>query len=135
MEGVVSLLMKNIVGADCAPAGRTVLSVTENGFGKRSAVEDYRLTARGGYGVRNYAVTERTGKIVGVRVVDGSEDVLLMSRNGNLLRTAVQRIKTAGRATQGVIVMRFREDGDQLISMALASSELDPPEELPPVTP
>ncbi|MBQ6986810.1 MAG: hypothetical protein IJQ25_07480, partial [Oscillibacter sp.] len=78
---------------------------------------------------------ERTGKIVGVRVVDGSEDVLLMSRNGNLLRTAVQRIKTAGRATQGVIVMRFREDGDQLISMALASSELDPPEELPPVTP
>ena len=124
-----------VVGADCAPAGRTVLSVTENGFGKRSAVEDYRLTARGGYGVRNYAVTERTGKIVGVRVVDGSEDVLLMSRNGNLLRTAVQRIKTAGRATQGVIVMRFREEGDQLISMALASSELDLPEELPPVTP
>ena len=123
-----------VVGADCAPPGMTVLSVTENGFGKRSPVEDYRLTARGGSGVRNYAVTEKTGKIVGVRVVDGSEDVLLMSRNGNLLRTAVQRIKTAGRATQGVIVMRFREDGDQLISMALASSELDPPEELPPVS-
>ena len=123
-----------VVGADCAPPGMTVLSVTENGFGKRSPVEDYRLTARGGSGVRNYAVTEKTGKIVGVRVVDGSEDMLLMSRNGNLLRTAVQRIKTAGRATQGVIVMRFREDGDQLISMALASSELDPPEELPPVS-
>ncbi|MBQ9521577.1 MAG: DNA gyrase subunit A [Oscillospiraceae bacterium] len=123
-----------VVGADCAPPGMTVLSVTENGFGKRSPVEDYRLTARGGYGVRNYTVTNKTGKIVGVRVVDGSEDMLLMSRNGNLLRTAVQRIKTAGRATQGVIVMRFREDGDQLISMALASSELDPPEELPPVS-
>ena len=123
-----------VVGADRAAPGMTVLSVTENGFGKRSPVEDYRLTARGGYGVRNYTVTEKTGKIVGVRVVDGSEDVLLMSRNGNLLRTAVQRIKTAGRATQGVIVMRFREDGDQLISMALASSELDPPEELPPVS-
>ena len=124
-----------VVGADCAPPGRTVLSVTENGFGKRSFVSDYRITARGGIGVRNYAVTEKSGKIVGVRVVDGSEDVLLMSRNGNLLRTAVQRIKIAGRATQGVIVMRFREDGDQLISMALASSELDPPEELPPVSP
>ena len=124
-----------VVGADCASPGGTVLSVTENGFGKRSFVSDYRLTARGGIGVRNYAVTEKSGKIVGVRVVDGSEDVLLMSRNGNLLRTAVQRIKIAGRATQGVIVMRFREDGDQLISMALASSELDPPEELPPVSP
>ena len=124
-----------VVGADCASPGRTVLSVTENGFGKRSFVSDYRITARGGIGVRNYAVTEKSGKIVGVRVVDGSEDVLLMSRNGNLLRTAVQRIKIAGRATQGVIVMRFREDGDQLISMALASSELDPPEELPPVSP
>ncbi|MBR3570719.1 MAG: DNA gyrase subunit A [Oscillibacter sp.] len=122
-----------VVGADVAAPGATVLSVTENGFGKRSPIEDYRLTARGGYGVRNYAVTERTGKIIGVRVVDGSEDVLLMTRNGNLLRTAVQRIKTAGRSTQGVIVIRFREDGDQLISMALASSELDPPEELPPV--
>ena len=124
-----------VVGADLANDGLTVLSVTENGFGKRSPVEDYRLTARGGSGVRNYAVTEKTGKIVGVRVTDGSEDVLLMTRNGNLLRTAVQRINITGRAAQGVIVMRFREDGDQLISMALASSELDPPEELPPVTP
>ena len=124
-----------VIGADCAPSGSSVLSVTENGFGKRSPIEEYRLTARGGYGVRNYAVTERTGKIVGVRVVDGSEDALLMTRNGNLLRTAVQRIKITGRAAQGVIVMRFREDGDQLISMALASSELDPPEEFPPVTP
>lgn len=124
-----------VVGADTAPDGASVLSVTENGFGKRSPVEDYRLTARGGYGVRNYAVTEKTGKLVGVRVVDGSEDALFITRNGNLLRTAVQKIRTAGRATQGVILMRFREDGDQVISMALASSELDPPEELPPVTP
>ncbi|MBQ6208031.1 MAG: DNA gyrase subunit A, partial [Oscillospiraceae bacterium] len=124
-----------VVGADCAPDGATVLSVTENGFGKRSPIESYRLTARGGSGVKNYNVTDKTGKIVGVRVVDGSEDVLLMTRNGNLLRTAVQRISVVGRASQGVIVMRFREDGDQLISMALASSELDPPEELPPASP
>ena len=124
-----------VVGADCAPDGSAVLSVTENGFGKRSPIESYRVTARGGSGVKNYNVTDKTGKIVGVRVTDGSEDVLLMTRNGNLLRTAVQRIKTAGRATQGVIVMRFREDGDQLISMALASSELAPPEELPSASP
>ena len=124
-----------VVGADCAPDGATVLSVTENGFGKRSPIESYRVTARGGSGVKNYNVTDKTGKIVGVRVVDGSEDVLFMTRNGNLLRTAVQRISVVGRASQGVIVMRFREDGDQLISMALASSELDPPEELPPASP
>ena len=68
-------------------------------------------------------VTEKTGGIVGVKVVDGSEDLLLVTRAGILIRTPVEAIRTTGRATQGVIVMRFKEEGDQVISMALAEHE------------
>ncbi|MBQ5800033.1 MAG: DNA gyrase subunit A, partial [Oscillospiraceae bacterium] len=93
------------------------------GYGKRTPVEDYRETNRGGLGVKNYQVTEKTGKVVGVKVVDGSEDLLLVTEAGILIRTAVDNIRTAGRATQGVIVMRLREEGDRVISMALAERD------------
>ena len=112
-----------VVGAARARAGKTVLSITENGYGKRTPVEEYRITGRGGLGIRNYAVTEKTGGVVGIKVVDGSEDLLLVTRSGILIRTAVDNIRTAGRSTQGVIVMRFKEEGDQVISMALADHE------------
>ena len=77
----------------------------------------------GGKGIKNYAVTEKTGKVVGIKVVDGSEDLLLVTESGIIIRTAVDAIRTAGRATQGVIVMRMREEGDKVISMALAEKE------------
>ena len=67
-----------VVSAARATAGRTVLTITEKGYGKRTPVEDYRITNRGGIGIKNYAVTEKTGKIVGIKVVDGSEDLLLV---------------------------------------------------------
>ena len=70
-------------------------------------------------------VTEKTGGIVGVKVVDGSEDLLLVTRAGILIRTPVEAIRTTGRATQGVIVMRFKEEGDSIISMALTEHEED----------
>ena len=112
-----------VVGAARADAGKTVLSITENGFGKRTPVEEYRITNRGGLGIRNYMVTEKTGPIVGIKVVDGTEDLLLVTAAGILIRTPVESIRVAGRATQGVIVMRFKEEGDRVISMALADSE------------
>ena len=68
-------------------------------------------------------VTEKTGPVVGIKVVDGSEDLLLVTQSGILIRTHVDNIRTAGRATQGVIVMRFKEEGDQVISLALADRE------------
>ena len=81
-------------------------------------------------GIKNYAVTDKTGKIVGIKVVDGSEDLLLMTQNGILMRTHVDTIRTAGRSTQGVIVMRMKEEGDQVISLALTERETeDSPEE------
>ena len=115
-----------VVGAARAQAGKQVLSITENGFGKKTPVEEYRITNRGGLGIKNYMVTEKTGGVVGVKVVDGSEDLLLVTRAGILIRTPVADIRSTGRATQGVIVMRFKEEGDQVISMALAEHEEAP---------
>ena len=112
-----------VVGAARAAEGKTVLSITENGYGKRTPVEDYRITNRGSMGVKNYEVTEKTGKVVGVKVVDGSEDLLLITQSGTIIRTDVSAIRTAGRATQGVIVMRFKEENDRVIGMALAEKE------------
>ena len=113
-----------VVGAARAREGKSVLTITEKGYGKRTPVEEYRITNRGGLGIKNYQITDKTGKIVGVKVVDGTEDLLLMTQSGILIRTPVENIKeTANRATQGVIVMRFKEDGDQVISMALAEHE------------
>ena len=114
-----------VVGAALAQPGKTVLSITERGFGKRTPVEEYRITARGGLGIRNYMVTEKTGPIVGIKVVDGAEDLLLVTEAGILIRTVVENIRIAGRATQGVIVMRFKEEGDRVISMALTDREQD----------
>ena len=113
-----------VVGAARAKPEHQVLSITEKGYGKRTPVEEYRITNRGGIGIKNYMVTEKTGPVVGVKVVDGSEDLLLVTQSGILIRTPVENIKvTANRATQGVIVMRFKEEGDRVISMALADRD------------
>ena len=112
-----------VIGAACAVAGCQVLSITEHGFGKQTPVEEYRITNRGGIGIKNYMVTDKTGGVVGMKVVDGSEDLLLVTQSGIMLRTAVENIRSAGRATQGVIVMRFKEEGDQVIAMALTDKD------------
>ena len=112
-----------VVGAARAKPNHEVLAITENGYGKRTPVEDYRITNRGGLGIKNYMVTDKTGPVVGIKVVDGTEDLLLVTQAGILIRTPVDSIRVAGRATQGVIVMRFKEEGDQVISMALTEHE------------
>ena len=123
-----------VIGAARADADKTVLSITENGYGKRTPIEEYRITNRGGMGIRNYMVTDKTGDVVGMKVVDGTEDLLLVTAAGILIRTPVENIRVAGRATQGVIVMRFKEEGDRVISLALADpeeKEQPAPEEAP----
>jgi len=112
-----------VVAAARAHEGKTVLTITENGYGKRTPVEDYRITNRGSMGVKNYEITEKTGKVVGVKVVDGTEDLMLITQSGTIIRTDVSGIRICGRATQGVIVMRFKEDEDRVIGMALAEKE------------
>ena len=118
-----------VVAAARAKPGRAVLTITENGYGKRSPVEDYRVTKRGAYGIKNYGLTDKTGSVVGVKVVDGSEDLLLVTQSGTLIRTDVDEIRTCGRASQGVIVMRFKEEGDRVIALSLADKEDTPSEE------
>ncbi len=112
-----------VIGAARAVEGCQVLSITERGFGKQTPVEEYRVTNRGGIGIKNYMVTDKTGGVVGMKVVDGSEDILLITQSGIMLRTAVENIRSAGRATQGVIVMRFKEEGDRVIAMALTDKD------------
>ena len=121
-----------VVGAARAKEGHFVLSITEQGYGKQTPVEEYRITNRGGIGIKNYALSDKTGGVVGIKVVDGTEDLLLVTQAGILIRTHVADIRVCGRATQGVIVMRFKEEGDQVISLALADpEESEETEELP----
>ena len=112
-----------MVGAARAREGKAVLTITEKGYGKRTPVEEYTLHGRGGSGMKNYQVTEKTGNVVGVKVVDGTEDLLLVTQSGILIRTPVESIRLTGRSAQGVIVMRFKEEGDKVISLALAEHE------------
>ena len=114
-----------VIKPDCK-----ILTVTENGYGKQTPVEEFTVQGRGGFGNKNYKITEKTGKVVAVKVIDGSEDLLVVTEKGIMLRTDTASIKvTANRATQGVIVMRFKEEGDRVIAMALTEKEEDGSEE------
>ncbi len=124
--GVRGILLREddcVIGAGVIEAGKQVLSLTEKGYGKRTSVEEYRITNRGGVGIRNYMLTEKTGGVVGIKMVDGGEDLLAVTQNGILIRTPVEAIRLTGRSTQGVIVMRLKEEGDKVIALALTERE------------
>ena len=109
-----------VVGAAVAEAGKTLLTVTENGYGKRTPVESYlrgdEVQNRGGKGMKNYRLTEKTGAVAGAVVVDEGDDILLIESGGIVLRTTVDNISVYGRDTQGVIIMRI-EDGNRVIAI------------------
>ena len=115
-----------VVGAARAHAGKTLLSITENGYGKRTAVEEFlrgsEVQKRGGFGMKGYSVREKTGKVVAVKVVDGDEDVMLVSDDGIIIRMAVSDINVYGRSAQGVRVMRL-DEGVKVISIARAEKD------------
>ncbi len=90
-----------VVGAARAKANHAVLAITENGYGKQTPVEDYRITNRGGLGIKNYMVTDKTGPVVGIKVVDGTEDLLLVTQAGILIRTPVDSIRSRGPGHSG----------------------------------
>ena len=90
-------------------AKATLLAITENGFGKRTELEEYRVQNRGGRGVITYKITPKTGDIIGIRVVSGTEDVMLITDTGTIIRMSVDEISILGRATQGVTLMRTNE--------------------------
>lgn len=115
-----------VIGAARAHEGKTLLSITENGYGKRTAVEEFlrgdEVQKRGGFGMKGYQVTEKTGKVVAIKVVDGDEDVMLVSDDGIIIRMAVSDINVYGRSAQGVRVMRL-DEGVKVISIARAEKD------------
>ena len=109
-----------VVGAAVAQEGKTLLTVTENGYGKRTPVESYlrgeEVQSRGGKGMKNYHITEKTGLVVGAAVVDDGDDILLIESGGVILRTPAASISIYRRDTQGVILMRIGE-GNRVIAL------------------
>ncbi|MDX1628204.1 MAG: DNA gyrase subunit A [Fulvivirga sp.] len=90
--------------------GANILVVSENGYGKRSLVEDYRITKRGGKGVKTINVTEKTGKLVAIKEVIDSDDLMIINRSGIVIRLEVEGLRVMGRATQGVKLIRLNDD-------------------------
>jgi DNA gyrase subunit A len=113
--------------------GCSVLTVAQNGMGKRTAFEDYRLTKRGAKGVINMNLTEKTGPVVACMTVEDEDEVMVITTGGMVVRIAVAGIRAIGRNTQGVKVMRLKED-DQVISVArlIAGKEDNAPDLTPP---
>ena len=117
----------HVVGAARAREGAALLSVTENGYGKRTPIEEYirgggEPQHRGGMGLKNYNVTEKTGYVADCKVVDETDDLLVISDDGTIIRMAVDSISVLSRATQGVRIMRV-SDGARVISIARTEKE------------
>lgn len=113
-----------VVGASlCLPESQ-LLAVTENGYGKKTALEEYKVQTRGGKGVFTYRITDKTGKLAGIQAVTDAEDIMLTTSDGVLIRTHAAEISTFGRQTQGVRIMRLADDV-KLVSMACTTREED----------
>ena len=119
-----------VVGAGSTSAGQALLTITEKGYGKRTPVEEYTLHGRGGLGMKNYNVTEKTGLIADVKMVSPGEDILIISNDATIIRMAVENISLLSRATQGVRVMRLGADS-RVISIEKTEREAEENREEP----
>lgn len=117
-----------VVGVALSNEGKTILSISENGYGKRSYLEDYRLTSRGKKGVRTINITEKTGKLVSVKAVNGDEDVMIVSSSGIMIRTCLQNVGIYGRNTQGVRLINLTDDA-KVTKVTLVDHEEEESEE------
>lgn len=99
---------------------KEVLVVSENGYGKRSDIEDYRVTNRGGKGVRTINITDKTGSLIALKDVTDNDDLMIITQYGNILRSPVSALRVMGRATQGVRLINLKEN-DTIASVATVS--------------
>ena len=128
-QGVIGIRLNDedeVISMESVLAGgsATLLAITENGFGKRTELDEYRVQTRGGKGVMTYKITPKTGKLVGARVATEEDDVMLITDSGTIIRLKVKDISVLGRATQGVTLMRT-SDGGQVVSIETISPEND----------
>jgi DNA gyrase subunit A len=124
--GVLGIRLRpgdEVVGAAVVGEKPEILTVTDQGFATRTRVEEYRLQARGGAGVRNVRVGPKNGQVVAIRGVGPEDELLLVSEGGQILRTSVREIRTVGRGAQGVRVMRLAP-GDRVSAVAV----VEPPQ-------
>ncbi|HLR09776.1 MAG TPA: DNA gyrase subunit A [Sporosarcina sp.] len=113
-----------VIGMDIIREGEEILVVTENGYGKRTVESEYRIQSRGGYGLKTLHVTERNGSLVAMKVVDGTEDLMLITINGILIRMDIEDISVIGRSTQGVRLIRLSE-GEYVATVAKVEKEVE----------
>lgn len=111
-----------VIGMEVCTENTTLLVVTENGFGKRTELEEYKVQSRGGKGILTYRITAKTGKSIGMMLVSEDDDIILISSDGTIIRMKVNEISILGRATQGVTLMRMSE-GNNVVSMARMITE------------
>lgn len=119
-QGVIGIRLAHddfVIGMEIVDEEDTILAVTENGFGKRTYVEEYSKQKRGGKGILTYKVTDKTGNVIGTKIVNDKDDVLLISSSGIIIRMSAGEISILGRATQGVTLMRTGEN-NKVVSLA-----------------
>ena len=116
-----------LVGMVCVndPQTESIMVVSENGYGKRSDVEDYRKTSRGAKGVKTLAVTEKTGRLVAIKVVTDENDLMIINKSGILIRLKVADVRIMGRATQGVRLINLTKKNDTIASVCKVDSNAD----------
>jgi len=140
VRGITLRETDEVVAMEVVREGGTMLTVTENGFGKRTELEEYRKQSRGGVGIINIQTSDRNGKVVGIAYVHDDDELMLISQQGMILRMVAKDARSIGRATQGVRLLGV-EEGDQVVSVArLAEREgeengAEPPAEPAPETP
>jgi DNA gyrase subunit A len=121
-----------LVGMEIVSDGESLLTVTENGYGKRTALEEYTVQNRGGMGLKNYNLTDKTGLVASVAMVSPGDDVMMISDDGVVIRTAAEGINLYGRVTQGVRVMNMGEGVKLIAAVKMVREEEDSDEEEAP---
>ena len=126
-QGVIGMRVAEddeVIGMESIISGgkATLLAITENGFGKRTELDEYRVQQRGGKGVITYKITPKTGELVGVKIADETQDVMLITDTGTIIRMHINEISVLGRSTQGVTLMRTN-DGGKVVSIEIVDNE------------
>ncbi len=126
-RGVIGIRLRakdEVVGMVIAEKGASLLTICENGYGKRTPLENYRVQSRGGVGLINIKTSERNGKVVSMKSVQAADEIMLITANGIIIRTGLDQLRSIGRNTQGVRLIKLK-DGDKLVAAAKIVTEQD----------
>ena len=123
VKGITLEAGNQVVGAELVHSGTTLMTLTENGFGKRTAIDEYRRTHRGGKGIIDIKTSERNGKVVAMLQVTDADEVMIITNKGMIIRTRVAEVSVIGRNTQGVRFIDLRQEGEKVVGAARTPEE------------